>query len=101
MGMRETTFSVTHQGNAKMAHCHGYDLVGNDEAVCFFIDPSDCAHVAVKTYSEADCPVIMLMDKEGDIDFTVIEFTEFPGWRVHATGGGKSIAVALAKRTPL
>ena len=99
--MRETTFNIVHQGEAKMAHCFGYDLVGNDEAVCFFIDPSDSAHVAAATHSERDCPVLMLEVTDACTDYTEIEFSEFPGWRVHATGGGKSIAVALVKRTPL
>jgi hypothetical protein len=97
--MRETTFKITQQGNVKMAHCAGYALVGNDEAVCFFIDPSDYAHVAARTHSETGCPVLMLADTEGCTDYTEVEFTEFPGWRVHAVGGGKSIAVALVKRT--
>ena len=97
--MRETTFRIRHQGDAKMAHCEGYDLVGNDEAVCFYIDPSDSAWVVATTYSRSDCPVLILTDREDCTDFTEIEFTEFPGWRVHAAGGGKSIAVALVNRT--
>jgi hypothetical protein len=97
--MRETKFRIRHQGDVEMAHCNGYLLAGNDEAVCFYIDPSDSAHVSATTYSRSDCPVLLLIDGEGCENCTEIEFTEFPGWRVHAAGGGKSIAVALVNRT--
>lgn len=97
--MRETTFIITHQGDVKMAHCAGYCLVGNDEAVCFYIDPSDSAYVAAWSHSSSDCPVLMLEIGGPCTNYTEIEFTEFSGWRVHAVGAGKSIAVALVKRT--
>lgn len=97
VGGRETTFKVLHQGEVEMAHLRGYLVVGNGDAVCFFIDPSERAYIGSSTESDAGCPVIFLYS-DGGVDDTEIEFSEFTGWSFHAGGGGKSIAIALVRR---
>jgi hypothetical protein len=94
---KETTFKVLRQGDVKMAHCVGYMLAGGEDAVCFFIDPAERAFVDSSTESENGCPVISISDEKSEVP-TEIEFTEFKGWRFHAGGGGKTIAVALVRR---
>lgn len=95
--MRETTFKIQRQGAVRFNHLTGYMLVGDKDAVCFFIDPAERAYVSASTTSDNDCPVVFLTDECADIE-TEIEFSEFPGWRFHAGGGGKSIAIALVRR---
>lgn len=36
--MRETKLKVLHQGEVKLCHDTGYSVVGDGEAVCFYID---------------------------------------------------------------
>ena len=98
---RETTFKIVQQGDVKMAHNIGYMLLGNEDAVCFFIDPSDRAYVISYGYGNNDCPSISLVQSGVDLEqveeLTQIEFTDFPGWRVHADSGAKTIAIALVR----
>ena len=79
-----------------MAHCVGYMLAGGADAVCFFIDPADRAYVSASTESEGGCPVVHL-SCDGAEEDTEIEFTEYPGWRLHAAGSGKTVAIALVR----
>lgn len=96
--MRETKFTVLNQGDVVMAHEAGYMVTGGNDAVCFYIDPSGGrAYVGASTTSDADCPVVFI-DRDGAERSTEIEFPEFPGWRFHAGGCGKSIAIALVRR---
>lgn len=95
--MRETTFKILVQGDIGMAHCQGYMVVGNDDAVCFFIDPCKDSFISASTESDSGCPVVYI-SRDGCENDTVIEFIEFPGWRFHASRGGKVIAVALVRR---
>lgn len=95
--MRETKFSVLTQGDVKMAHNTGYMVVGGPDAVCFYIDPRDRAYISASTESGNGCPVIYVARDGCELD-TEIEFSEFPGWRFHAGGGGKTISVALVRR---
>jgi hypothetical protein len=95
--MRETKFVVVSQGDVKMAHDVGYMVAGGDDAVCFFIDPVERAYVEASSDSVSGCPVVYLGNDGGET-YTEIEFTEFPGWRFHAGGAGKSIAIALVRR---
>ena len=92
--MRETKLLVIQQGEVKLNHGTGYSVVGNDEAVCFYIDTDRHTNVDYWTYSPHDCPVICM-------DGTMVEFPEFSGWRVHATNGGDSVAIALVRWTEL
>lgn len=94
---RETTVRILRQGDVKMAHCLGYMLSGNENAVCFFIDPSNRAYISASTESDSGCPVVYVSE-EGCEQDTEIEFSEFPGWRFHAGGEGKTIAIALVRR---
>ena len=94
--MRETRFKVVTQGDVEMAHDVGYMVVGGDDAVCFFIDPKGRAFVEASTESQAGCPVVFIAT-DGAAMSTEIEFSEFPGWRFHAGGAGKSIAIALVR----
>lgn len=48
------------------------------------------ANVDSWAYSPSGCPVVRM---EG----TMVEFTDFPGWRLHGTNGGDSVAIALVK----
>lgn len=100
--MRETKLKVLHQGEVKLCHDTGYSVVGNDEAVCFYIDVDRRTDVDSWTYSDADCPVVHLMDTAvvhlGD---TAVEFPEFPGWILHSANGGDSVAIALVKQCAL
>ena len=95
--MRETTFNILVQGDVKMAHCVGYMLAGGGDAVCFYIDPSERAYISASTESRSGCPVIYVSQDGCERD-TEIEFNEFPGWRFHAGGAGKTIAVALVRK---
>lgn len=95
--MRETPFKILSQGDVQLAHSTGYLVVGGPDAVCFFIDPVGRAYISASTCSDADCPVVYL-SRDGAERDTEIEFTEFPGWRFHAGGEGKSIAIALVRR---
>lgn len=88
--MRETKLLIIQQGEVKLCHDTGYSVVGNDEAVCFYIDVDRRADVDYWTYSDADCPVICM---EG----TMVELVEFPGWKFHCCGGGDSVAIALVR----
>lgn len=95
--MRRTPFKILVQGGVEMSCSTGYGVIGNGDAVCFFIDPVDRGYINAYTTSTSDCPVVYVDFGNSEIS-TEIEFTEFPGWRVHATGGGKTIAVALVRR---
>lgn len=99
---RETEFKILQQGAVKMAHNYGYMLVGDEDAVCFFIDIVGWADV-VCSYENNGCPVIELYKDDLDSDdydeLTSIEFSEYPDWRFHAAWGrGKTIAIALVRR---
>ena len=94
--MRETTFKVLTQGDVEMAHDVGYMVVGGHDAVCFFIDPKCRAFVEASSTSQAGCPVVYIAN-EGASMSTEIEFSEFPGWRFHAGGAGKSISISLVR----
>ena len=95
--MRETTFKILAQGDVQMAHCDGYMLAGGADAVCFYIDPRGRAYISASTESDSGCPVVYLSRDDCEID-TEIEFTDFPGWRFHAGGAGKTIAIALVRK---
>lgn len=92
--MRETKLKVLHQGTVKLCHDTGYSVVGNDEAVCFYIDVDKRTDVDSWTYSDADCLVVHLGD-------TAVELPEFPGWILHSANGGDSVAIALVKQCAL
>jgi len=95
--MRETTFKILTQGDVQMAHCQGYMVAGGEDAVCFYIDPRDRAYISASTESDSGCPVVYVSRDDCERD-TEIEFSEFKGWRFHAGGDGKAIAVALVRR---
>jgi len=95
--MRETTFAIRAQGDVQMAHCKGYMVTGDGDAVCFYVDTVGRAYISAYTESKNGCPVAYV-SRDGCERDTEIEFTEFRGWRFHAGGGGKTIAVALVRR---
>jgi hypothetical protein len=96
--MRETTFKILVQGDVKMAHCKGYMLADGGDAACFFIDPVRRAYISASRDGENGCPVVYVSRDDCELD-TEIEFSEFKGWRFHAGGEGKAIAVALVRRS--
>ena len=93
---KETPIKINHQGDVKLWHDYGYMVVGCQDAVCFYIDVDGRADITGWTKSDVNCPVIFIGNTCADTD-TIAEFPEFPGWRVHATNGGKSLAVALVR----
>lgn len=95
--MRDTTFKIKTQGDVRVAHCQAYNSVGGPDAVCFYIDLCERAYISASTESNDRCPVISVSRDNCEQD-TEIEFIEFPGWRFHAGGSGKAIAVALVRR---
>lgn len=94
---RETKLRVLTQGCVELSHETGYMLAGDGDAVCFYIDPKERAWVEASSESRDGCPVVYLSSTE-DGPFTEVEFIDFKGWRFHAGGGGKSIAIALVRR---
>ncbi len=96
--MRQTKFTVLTQGDVHLSFNYGYGVVGNEEAVCFFIDALHSAYINSSTTSDNDCPEVSLSSSYGG-ELTDIEFTEFKGWRFHAgSDGGKCIAIALVNK---
>ena len=95
---RIVKFRVRQQGDVQFSGDDGYMVVGDGDAICFFIDPKERAYPMYSSTSETGCPVIGFESGEDGEEFTEIEFFEFPGWRVHAIWGGKVIPVALARR---
>lgn len=93
---RTTPIKINHQGDVKLWHDYGYCVVGGPDAVCFYIDVDGRADIEGWTKSDANCPLIFI-GKDAALTDTIAEFPEFPGWRVHATNGGKTLAVALVR----
>lgn len=96
--IRTTPVRVVHQGDVALAHEYGYDVRGDGDAVCFFIDISGGrAAVEATTQNWPDrIPCVWLgVDESGRV--TEVEFPEYPGWRVHCGGAGKTIAIALVR----
>ena len=96
--MRETTFKILRQGDIDLPSRRGYMVVGGPDAVCFYVDTYERARIAASTGSDTGCPVVWIAPEYGCFDaYTEVEFTEFPGWRFHSGGTGKSIAVSLVR----
>lgn len=95
--MTETKLKILTQGDVIIPDEVGYMLVGNNDAVCFYIDPRDKAYIEASSESPDGCPTIYLGTK-GAKTLTEVEFVDFPGWRFHAGDGGKSIAIALVNK---
>lgn len=96
---KETTFRILTQGDVRMVHNIGYMLVGGPDAVCFYVDVGSRACVEASTESDDGCPVVFLSSCEDpENPSTDIEFSDFKGWRFHAGGCGKSVAIALVRR---
>lgn len=94
---RETTCTVLKQGAVRMLNNTGYNVIGGEDAVCFFIDPVERSYFYGHKQSAKGCPVALIDD--GSNDLTAIEFTEFQGWRFHAGGMiGRSIAISLVRK---
>jgi hypothetical protein len=90
-------FKILYQGDVKMSHDFGYMAVGNSDCVCFFIDPVEKAYIEASSSDENDCPIIYLSTEDAE-DYTTLVFPDHKGWRFHAGGCGKSIAIALVRR---
>lgn len=97
--MRETPIKILHQGDVKLLHEFGYNVVGDGAAVCFYIDAISRAEVEASSKSENNCPTVIL-GFDGADQSTEIEFPEFIGWRFHSGGNGKSIGIALVNENP-
>ena len=91
-------FKITRQGDVKMSNCQGYDIYGGDNALCFYIDPTERACVNW-SYIQDGIPTIsvgLIKDDEKSVD-TEIQFPTLIGWRFHCGGAGKSIALSFVK----
>jgi hypothetical protein len=95
--MKETKLRILQQGDIKITSEVGYGIVGNVDAVCFWIDVYPRAYIDSSTVSERDCPVAMIVNDDSEAS-TMVEFIDYPGWRFHAGGSGKSIAIALVRK---
>ena len=98
MNDKETKLTLITQGNVRLLHKYGYMVKGNDDAVCFYIDATTQAtvHRESNIMSANNCPVVYLMTNlPNDMTVTEVEFSDYPGWRFHCGGSGKSIAIAL------
>lgn len=95
--MKQTNLCILQQGDIKITSGTGYGIVGDGDAVCFFIDVSPRAWIDCSSGSERDCPVVMIGDNDTDYS-TMVEFVDYPGWRFHAGGSGKSLAIALVRK---
>lgn len=95
--MSTINFKILSQGDVEMLHTYGYMAVGNEDCVCFFIDPVDRAYIEASSSDENDCPTIHLSTEDAD-GYTVLVFPDHKGWRFHAGGSGKTISVALVRR---
>ena len=95
---KETKLTILTQGNVRLSHEYGYMVKGNDEAVCFYIDPVGRAKISCSSSSDNNCPTIFLTtDLPNDYTLTEVEFSDYQGWRFHCGGDGKSIAIALVR----
>ena len=97
--MRTTPLTIEEKGSVEITTQEGYLVMGNEEAVCFFIDVSPRAFVDCVSSTDDDCPCIYITQGDPEKNpWTAVSFSEFKGWRVHACGAGKSIAVSLVNR---
>jgi hypothetical protein len=95
--MKQTNLKISNQGNIKVTSGTGYGLVGDGDAVCFFIDVYPRAYIDASTSSDNDCPVVYIANDDFE-DCATVEFIDYPGWRFHSGGSGKSIAIALVRK---
>jgi hypothetical protein len=47
-------------GEVEISMRHGYNVVGNDQVVCFFFDPNDRGHVVSSGIDESGVPNVVL-----------------------------------------
>ena len=94
-----TKVTVLRHGDVSVSQAGGYMLVAGEQCACFFIDPSERAYATLWSQSDNDYPVVTLYPDNGETYNvgTLIEFSDFPGWTVHAVSGGKAIAIALTR----
>ena len=90
-------FKILFQGDVKMSHDFGYMAVGNEDCVCFYIDPEGRAEIEASSSDVNDCPTIYLAREDSTL-YTELVFPDHKGWQFHSGGSGKSIAVALVRR---
>lgn len=94
---KETPLKILNQGQVKVVGTNGYLLARGENCACFYVDVMDRAYVDFSSYNhETGCPTVTLYETESMEEFpTTVEFLEFPGWKVHSTNSGKTIAIAL------
>lgn len=76
----------------------GYCLVGNDEVIAFFVDPSHRVCVEGFSNTNDNFPSIFVSENEESETWTEIYFPEYKDWDVHSAGGGKTLSVCLVNR---
>lgn len=106
---RTTPIEVVMQGRPILSHAYGYLVRGNDEVVTFYVDLESkyCAVTGGGGSTDEEGPMIFIGETDRSLHLgppaepecdTVIKFTEFPGWNVHAADLSRyTLAVALTK----
>ena len=101
----EVKVLVTLQGDAVCGK-QGYMLKRSEDVAAFYLDGWG---ETGRIYAISTClstwmagkilhyPSITIEDGEDDSSISEICFPEYEGWRVHCTGGGKTMAICLVK----
>ena len=101
----EVQILVLQQGDA-VCGAKGYMLKRSENVAAFYLDGWGatgriyCLSSCRSTWSDGeviDIPSITIDNGEDNSSLTEICFPEFEGWRVHCTGGGKTMAICLVK----
>ena len=96
---------VLRQGDAACGTT-GYMLKKSNDVAAFYLDGwGKTGRIYCLSYCNSiwrdeevvKIPSICIENGEDDTALTDICFPEFEGWRVHCTGGGKTMAVCLVK----
>ena len=96
---------VLQQGDA-VCGAKGFMLKRSENVAAFYLDGwgatgriyclSSCNSSAIDG-KIVNIPSLWIEDGEDESSLTEICFPEFEGWRVHCTGGGKTMAICLVK----
>lgn len=104
-----TPIRIAMQGRPLLAQTHGYLVRGNHEVVTFYVDLESryCRVSGSGGNTDDEGPMIFITETEHSSNLgpaidpecdTVIQFTEFPGWQIHAAEISKDVlAVALTR----
>lgn len=104
-GTDKVQILVTQQGDAACGE-EGYMLKRSDNVAAFYLDgwgstgriyPVASAKEVFIDGQLVNFPELIIENGEDESVLTTVCFPEYKGWRVHCTGGGKTMAVCLVK----